>query len=217
MSIAVVNEETEKYLHENLDILCCPKCRGLLSLVNGGLRCSACQQPYDVDSNIPLLFWPNEWDASKEDKTAVVKSFYEATPFPNYDDLDDLKALSEKAGQAMFPKLLADQLPMEARVLDCGCGTGQWSNFLSMEGRSVFGTDACINSLKLAQQFKEKHDLSTVHFLQMNLFRPIFRPASFDLVICNGVLHHTSDPYLGFKTIAKLVKPNGHIYGGTLS
>ena len=48
----------------------------------------------------------------------------------------------------------------------------------------------------------------------MNLFNPIFCDNSFDLVICQGVLHHTSDPYLGFKTLSKLVKQNSYIIIG---
>ena len=43
----------------------------------------------------------------------------------------------------------------------------------------------------------------------MNLFRPVFKPESFDVLVCNGVLHHTSDPFLGFQTISKLLKPGG--------
>jgi SAM-dependent methyltransferase len=48
----------------------------------------------------------------------------------------------------------------------------------------------------------------------MNLFKPPLKSNSFDLVICNGVLHHTKNPYLGFKTIAKLVKKDGYILIG---
>ena len=48
----------------------------------------------------------------------------------------------------------------------------------------------------------------------MNLFRPIFKENSFPLVICNGVLHHTSDPFQGFKSISKLVSNNGYIVIG---
>ncbi|MBM2826628.1 MAG: Methylase involved in ubiquinone/menaquinone biosynthesis, partial [Dehalococcoidia bacterium] len=35
-----------------------------------------------------------------------------------------------------------------------------------------------------------------------------------DFVICNGVLHHTSDPFRGFQSIAQLVKPGGFIIVG---
>jgi SAM-dependent methyltransferase len=48
----------------------------------------------------------------------------------------------------------------------------------------------------------------------MNLFRPAFKPGTFDLVISNGVLHHTSDPFLGFKSISRLVRPGGYVLIG---
>jgi SAM-dependent methyltransferase len=48
----------------------------------------------------------------------------------------------------------------------------------------------------------------------MNLFRPCFKPSTFDLAICNGVLHHTSDPFLGLQSIAKLVRPKGYVLIG---
>ena len=50
--------------------------------------------------------------------------------------------------------------------------------------------------------------------MQMNLFRPAFRDGQFDVVLCNGVLHHTSDPYGGFRSVARLVKPGGHVIVG---
>src|SRR5207248_10846434 len=33
-------------------------------------------------------------------------------------------------------------------------------------------------------------------------------------VLCNGVLHHTSDPFGGFQRIAQLVRPGGHMIVG---
>jgi SAM-dependent methyltransferase len=43
----------------------------------------------------------------------------------------------------------------------------------------------------------------------MNLFRPTLRPESFDVLLCNGVLHHTSDPVGGFRSLVPLVRPGG--------
>jgi len=52
----------------------------------------------------------------------------------------------------------------------------------------------CLNSLRLAHAFKRRNNLDSAHFLQMNLFRPCFRPGSFDMVISNGVLHQHERP-----------------------
>jgi SAM-dependent methyltransferase len=167
-----------------------------------------------VSDGIPLLFWPNQWEGSARDVTEVVKSFYEATPFPNYDDFDSVGTLIAKARQGRFAKLLDDQVPPGTRILECGCGTGQLTNFLSIANRTVFGTDICLNSLRLGHEFGRKNRLNGAHFLQMNLFRPIFKPASFDLVVSSGVLHHTSDPFRAFQSISTLVKPGGYLMVG---
>jgi len=106
-------------------------------------------------------------------------------------------------------------MPLGSFVLEAGCGTGQLSNYLGIGGaRKVFGTDICMNSLQLAETFRSSHQIENSAFLQMNLFRPCFRDEAFDLVICNGVLHHTSDPKLGFQTLARLVKRGGFLVVG---
>ncbi len=160
------------------------------------------------------MFWANDWSNGRQDATAAVKEFYEETPFPNYEEFDSVASLIRKARQGWFAKLLDDQVPQDALVLECGCGTGQLSNFLSIANRTVLGTDICLNSLRLGQEFKTKNDLANVHFLQMNLFQPVVKPETFDLVISNGVLHHTPDPARAFESIARLVRPNGYILVG---
>lgn len=199
---------------DNLDIFVCPACEGALKITGNGIRCLECHNYYKVEDDIPLLFWPNEWDSSKKDVTNVVKSFYEKTPFPNYEEFENVGDLIQKAQKGIFARLLNDQIPFNIRVLEVGCGTGQLSSFLGVAHRIVFGVDMCLNSLKLGQEFSKKNSLERVGFYQMNLFRPIFREESFPLVICNGVLHHTSDPFAGFQSIAKLVKKGGFILIG---
>jgi SAM-dependent methyltransferase len=203
-----------QWFEKHIDMFRCPRCSAGLSVSDENIICLGCQQRFETADNIPLLFWPTELPASEPDVTAIVQAFYENTPFPNYDDFDSIGSLVEKARRGLFAKLLDDQIPFGAGVLEIGCGTGQLSNFLSVANRTVVGTDICLNSLRLAQQFKEKNRLGNAHFLQMNLFRPIFRPNTFDLVISNGVLHHTANPFLAFKTISALVRPRGYILVG---
>lgn len=198
-----------------LDILCCPACGGdLESRAGESLVCAGCGRSFSCEDSIPRMFVPNEWDPGKADVTEAIKAFYEERPFPDYDDHDTAAALMEKARRGMFARMLDDQIPFGARILECGCGTGQLTNFLSIANRTAIGTDICLNSLSMAQRFKEQNSLRRARFIQMNLFRPCFRPGSFDLVVSNGVLHHTSDPRRGFGTIARLVKPGGYVLIG---
>lgn len=201
---------------DNIDMFACPVCDGPLRMSDDctAMECSGCQHEFPSENGIPLLFWPNEWD-SKTDVTDIVKEFYEENPFPNYEGLDSGQSLRQKADQGVFAHLLDDQIPHGAKLLEVGCGTGQLSNFLGMRwGRTVFGADLCVNSLNLGHGFKQKNEIDNTAFVQMNLFRKVFKPASFDLVVCNGVLHHTSDPSLGFQSISKLVKEGGYIIVG---
>jgi SAM-dependent methyltransferase len=201
-------------MKSHIDIFMCPACKGGLEVDNERIKCLSCDNAYSVKDNIPLMFWPNEWDDSKKDVTDIVKAFYEMSPFPNYEDIENVGDLVRKAQRTFFANLLNEQTPFNIRVLEVGCGTGQMSNFLGVAHRNIFGTDLCLNSLMLGQKFKVKNGLERVGFYQMNLFKPIFREESFPLVICNGVLHHTSDPYRGFWSISRLVKKGGYILIG---
>ena len=200
---------------KNSGMLACPVCAGGLELASDPISCLSCGKKFSSENGIPQLFWQNDWPADKPDVTEVIKAFYEQTPFPNYDQLDSSLSLREKAVRGVFARLLDEQIPFGSMILEVGCGTGQLSNFLGMTwGRTIFAADGCLNSLKLGEGFRRANQIKNVAFLQMNLFRPVFKPETFDFVICNGVLHHTSDPFLGFQTIAKLVKPGGVILIG---
>lgn len=201
---------------EHIRLFVCPACGGALTLSDDRcmMECSACARSFACERGIPLLFWPIDW-AHTSDVTEIVKRFYEENPFPNYEGTDSRSSLKQKAGRSVFARLLDEQIPHGSRILEVGCGTGQLSNYLGLTwGRTVFGTDICLNSLTLGQQFRERNDIENVAFFQMNLFKPIFQPESFDFVICNGVLHHTSDPLLGFRTILSLLRKGGFIVVG---
>ena len=143
-----------------------------------------------------------------------MKAFYEETPFPNYDDHDSIRSLIEKSRRGLYARALDSAIPYNASVLEVGCGTGQLTNFLGISCRQVIGADLCLNSLRLGNSFRRAHNLDRVRFLQANLFRLPFQPEQFDVVLCNGVLHHTSAPREGSRGLIPLLRPGGHIIIG---
>lgn len=201
-------------MHNNHEILICPSCQNSsISLKENKIFCNNCNKEY-LNDFVPLMFEDNSWDEKKQDVTKQVQDFYETTPFPNYEGIESINDLVKKAETGFYAKFLNEQIPFNAKVLEVGCGTGQLANYLGLASRKLYGTDICLHSLKLAEKFRLKNNISNTNFFQMNLFKPIFQEKSFDLVICQGVLHHTSDPYQGFMEINKLVKPGGYIIIG---
>jgi carbamoyltransferase len=191
-----------------------PCCGTELEPRDGGLACTRCGHAFPIEAGIPRLFWPHEQMEDPGDVTEVVKSFYEETPFPNYDDHDSLRSLIDKSRRGIYGRRVEQAIPYNSAVLEVGCGTGQLSNFLGISCRRVVGTDLCGNSLGLGEKFRREHGLARVRFAQMNLFRPCFKPGRFDVVLCNGVLHHTADPLGGFEGLVPLVRPGGYIVIG---
>jgi 2-polyprenyl-3-methyl-5-hydroxy-6-metoxy-1,4-benzoquinol methylase len=207
-----VIDNTSDEVFEN--IIASPCCKATLNKKDDTLVCSQCSHEFPITENIPQLFWPHDEISSDTDVTEVVKSFYEETPFPNYDEHDSIRSLIEKSRRGMYARRLDETIKYNTTVLEVGCGTGQLTNFLGMSCRKVIGTDMCLNSLRLGEEFRKTHGLTQVRFLQMNLFRPALFNEQYDVVLCNGVLHHTADPYGGFKGLVPLVKPGGYIIIG---
>lgn len=167
---------------------------------------------FPIEEGILRAFVPHE--GADEDITQRMKAFYEEHPFPNYDDIDNLGSLIEKSRARGFPEWLNRNIPLNATVLEVGCGTGQLGNFLSVAGRRMISADLCLNSLRLATGFKMNNGLDHVAFNHMNLFRLPLKPEAFDVLICTGVLHSTDDPVGGYRGFVPLVKPGGYIIIG---
>lgn len=93
-------------------------------------------------------------------------------------------------------------------ILDAGCGNGQLSEALSGFGATVVGLDYS-SSVCHAEARRRS---ANVHFVRGDLKLPPFDTDTFDLVVSNGVLHHTRDTYATFRVVAGLVKPGGRFY-----
>ena len=178
---------------------------------------------YEISDGIPLLYadeahapLPSASRNGMEDAvTHKVQDFYEDAPFPNYNSYDTLASFVRRANAGVFAQLLRKQIPLNASVLEVGCGTGQLSNFLVATTMSrVYAADVTLASLRLGQKFADNNSINGIRFIQMNLFVPAIRRASMDLVISNGVLHHTHDTRKAFMSIARLVKPGGFLLVG---
>ena len=175
---------------------------------------------YELRDGIPSLAVEPDNGAHKNVATTsrTVEDFYTDAPFPNYNDFDSVGVFVKRADQGIFAKLLREQIPINANVLEVGCGTGQLSNYLAATTMAkIYAADMTRASLELAMDFAKRNEIQGLNIVQMNLFAPCIKPGSMDIVIANGVLHHTAEPKNAFLSIAPLVKPGGFIIVGLYS
>lgn len=166
----------------------------------------------DIDffHEIPDLFIPELGDE------IVLKQsdFYNDIKFPNYDNLDDFGSLIEKSKKSIFFNKLDEEIPYYSKVLEAGCGTGQLSIALSRYGRKIFGIDISKGSLIEGRKFIQKNYIKNVSLFRMNILNIFFPKNYFDIIISNGVLHHTRDTEIAFHKLVKHLKPGGLIVVG---
>lgn len=98
------------------------------------------------------------------------------------------------------------------RVLDAGCGTGNYAIALAKAGFQVIGTDYAAGMLAKAQE-KVSRDLSeNIAFRRENLNVPLNYPAGhFEHVISISVLQAVTNPNFTLGELHRILKPGGTI------
>ncbi len=97
-----------------------------------------------------------------------------------------------------------------ATVLDAGCGSGRFCQLFAEHGaKLVVGVDMNDAVDRAALYCRDYHN---VRIVQGNLFHLPFETRAFDLIWCNGVIHHTPDAAGAFRALAKHVRSGGILY-----
>jgi SAM-dependent methyltransferase len=101
--------------------------------------------------------------------------------------------------------------PREFRVLDIGCGPGNFSLLLADEGFSVIGVDAYEPLVTLAQEKRRAQHLPNLAFKCVNVAQTAAFPAAhFDHVLNVHFLYAHPDPDAVLREAARLLVPGGH-------
>ncbi len=151
----------------------------------------------------------------KDNETKKVTEFYKITPFPNYKENDDKQTILDKGNKNILAKKFKDFIGYKKKVLEVGCGTGQLSIYFSLgTNNEIVGFDPTIESLKLARDFAIRNRISNIDFVNADILDDVLVDNYFDFVWCNGVLHHTKNPYKAFQIIIKSLKEEGYILIG---
>src|SRR4051812_47464553 len=107
----------------------------------------------------------------------------------------DLRAWFGGIDIYLFDQLLKGNLKPPMRMLDAGCGTGRNLTYFFRAGFDVHAADEDDDALNHVREMAAElaPDLPPDHFRAEKLEELSFPAESFDLVICNAVLHFAND------------------------
>lgn len=141
-----------------------------------------------------------------------VLEFYEELPFNLTEVPENEAALIKQQNMVEILYPMVENFYEADTVLEMGCGTGWLSNSIAYYyGLKVTAVD--FNPIAIAAAQKCARELNVdVDFQCMDLF--LYESAPKDIVISNGVLHHTSDVWGGVFKCIDLTKHGGYIFIG---
>ena len=111
-----------------------------------------------------------------------------------------------------WPLMWSDSRRVDSRmdILCAGCGSNQAAYYACMNPNwNVLGVDVSDSSLSHQQLLKDRHALSNLELLELDLTRIERLGRSFDFISCTGVLHHLDLPDIGLKALASVLRPDG--------
>lgn len=94
------------------------------------------------------------------------------------------------------------------RILEAGSGAGRFTEVLASSGAEVVTFDY---STAVDANARNQAPNPKLHLFQGDIFNIPLAQASFDKVICLGVIQHTPDPHGAFLSLAKYVRPGGQL------
>lgn len=139
----------------------------------------------------------------------VVRAQYEESPYPRW----------TRTGPPMKPAILASESEFVDDVLIAGCGTGFFAIDFAREASDAqfLAIDLSLSSLSYAKRMAQSMGLTNIKFAQADILQAASIGQKFDFINSSGVLHHLGDPWAGWRTLLKLLRPGGLMQVGLYS
>jgi SAM-dependent methyltransferase len=166
-------------------------------IVKGSLVCQRCAASYPIRDGIPRFVSGENYSQSfgfqwnRHVKTQL--DSYTGRPISQKRFFDTTGWPIDMSGQV---------------ILEAGAGAGRFTEVLLTTKAEVFSFDY---SSAVEANWQNNGHVHSLHLFQADIYNIPLRLASFDKVLCIGVLQHTPDPEGALKSLAKHVRPGGEL------
>lgn len=122
--------------------------------------------------------------------------------------LDSQSSWGGKSAERLYQETNWPQNMQGQRILEAGSGMGRFTEPLAKTGATLctFDYSAAVDANR-----RNNGRYSNVCFAQADIYNPPYETASFDKVLCIGVLQHCPDPRSAFMSLVRFLKPGGEI------
>lgn len=137
-----------------------------------------------------------------------IKNFYNKNQFPGHYTAQGLLYHNEQIKNP-YLKIINQYLQSNNQVLDVGCGTGLISNlFATKYPTAQFTSVDFSDGIDYAKDYAKTNNIKNVKYLKKD-FLEFKVSTQYDVVICQGVLHHIPEYNKAIEKIKLLIKPSG--------
>lgn len=102
------------------------------------------------------------------------------------------------------------KLPKGSKILEAGCGTGNYVISLAKMGHKPIGLEIDRERVKIAKNYMKKYGLNEKIIFEGNLTKIPFKDEEFDAIFCHGVIEHIPDSEVAVKEMTRVLKRGGH-------
>jgi len=141
----------------------------------------------------------------------AVADMYRHWPYPAWTRVTVPRASTVPAEVAAVDGGRPSGLPVSARLLVAGCGTGREAALAAhrFPDARITAIDLSETSIAYAAERCRNGPPADIDFRAMDLHRVAELGERFHFIACSGVLHHLPDPEAGWAALAEVLEPGG--------
>lgn len=144
--------------------------------------------------------------------------------YNDYSNLDELlKNLRENEGKEIkdwlhlpihlpFIKRELKGLNKNAKILEAGCGFGQWVFWMAEQGYQTIGIDLAPKAIRTAKNYANKNKIKNCEFIEGDVRKLPIKDDYFDIIFSFGLIEHFHKPEVILKELKRVLKPGGKIF-----
>ena len=158
-----------------------------------------------------------------EDTSLAVKDQYEGNPYPRWVNIGILqKSMTiPEVVNLIGIRTLPHELNTlnQPKILVAGCGTGQHSIEAAVRyaNSDITAIDLSMSSLSFALRRTRELNIENINYFHGDILDLSSMETEFDVIETAGVLHHMSDPLLGWRILKGCLRSNGLMRVGLYS